>query len=227
MNDTGDAPAEGGKGSDPVAASEPAKRGGVARARIAREWWSGLQPAGAEGNPNHFADRGALARLRRASSPLDVLDEEAVFDLYRRLGFLRDYYHQTLVTVAVTASVLARVRVDDPTMKVASEAGRICSKSQGREARVLSPGRLRRLLAARDPDEVHRQMRRLVDLCGPRLDVGGLAVLILDWFDEDRGRSARSRFAYDYYAARGTLPGGPSDTTREPAADADPPSPPA
>jgi len=224
MNDTGDAPAEGGKGPDAAVASEPAKRG-VARERIAREWWSGLQPAGSEGNPNHFADRGALARLRRASSLLDVLNEEAVFDLYRRLGFLRDYYHQTLVTVAVTASVLARVREDDRERPIARAAGRERFDDKKLETAALSPGRLRRLLAARDPDEVHRQMRRLVDLCGPRLDVGGLAVLILDWFDEERGRRARSRFAYDYFAAQGTLPGGPPGTASVPAADADPPSP--
>ena len=39
-----------------------------------------------------------------------------------------------------------------------------------------------------------------------KLDVGALATLILDWFDEERADRARALFAYDYYDARGDLP---------------------
>ena len=177
------------------------------RRRIVRHWWQSLQPLRADGTSNPSADRGALARLRRAATPLDILDEEAVFDLHRRLRFGRGKSDRTLVTVAITASVLARVREHDPQRKPARAAGRERFADAELETAALSPGRLRRLLAARDPDEVHRQMRRLVDLCGPALDVGALGVLILDWFDDDRGRKARTRFAYDYYAASGSLPG--------------------
>jgi len=177
------------------------------RRRIARRWWQSLQPLRPDGTPNRDADRGALARLRRAATPLDILDEEAVFDLHRRLRFGRGKSDETLVHVAIAASVLAGVREHDPERKPARAAGRERFADRDLETAALSPGRLRRLLAARDPDEVHRQMRRLVDLCGPKLDVGALAVLILDWFDEERGRRARTRFAYDYYAASGPPPG--------------------
>ncbi len=174
-------------------------------------WWRRLQPI-IDDKPNPLADRGALARLRRASTPLDVLDEEAVFDLHRTLGYGRGNADKTLVPVAIAASVLARVREHEPGRTPARAAGRERFADRELETARLSPGRLRRLLAAREPDEVLRQMRRLVDLCGPALDVGALAVLILDWFDdEERGRKARTRFAYDYYAAAGDPPGAASD----------------
>ena len=175
-------------------------------------WWGRLQPLRQDGSPNHESDRGALARLRRAGTPLDILNEEAVFGLHRALGYGRRRADQTLVSVAVAASVLARVREHDPTRKPARAAGRELFADRDLETAALSPGRLRRLLAAREPDDVHRQMRRLVDLCGRKLDVGALAILILDWFDEARGRKTRTRFAYDYYAAGGELP----DATPDP-----------
>ncbi len=175
-------------------------------------WWRRLQPLRQDGSPNHESDRGALARLRRAGTPLDILNEEAVFGLHRALGYGGRRADQTLVSVAIAASVLARVREHDPTRKPARAAGREWFADRDLETAALSPGRLRRLLAAREPDDVHRQMRRLVDLCGPKLDVGALAILILDWFDEARGRKTRTRFAYDYYAAGGDLP----DATPDP-----------
>ena len=170
-------------------------------------WWRRLQPLRDDERPNPTANRSALARLRRASTPFDVLDEEAVFDLHRALGYGPGRAEDTLVPVAIAASVLARVRKHDPTRKPARVAGRERFADRDLESAKLSPGRLRRLLAAREPDDVLRQMRRFVDLCGPALDVGALAVLILDWFDEERGRKARTRFAYDYYAAGGDQPG--------------------
>ena len=75
------------------------------------------------------------------------------------------------------------------------------------DSAAMSPLRLRRLLQAREPDDLLRQMRRLVDLAGDPLDVGALATLILDWFDEERGDRVRTLFAYDYYAAGGDPPG--------------------
>lgn len=190
------------------------------RRRIVLRWWQALQPLRLDGTPNPTGDRGALARLRRAATPLDILDEGAVFDLHRRLRFGRGKSDETLVHVAIAASVLARLREHDPSRKPARAAGRERFSDRDLETAALSPGRLRRLLAARDPEEVHRQMRRLVDLCGTKLDVGALGVLILDWFDEERGRKARTRFAYDYYAASG-----PAPDSAPPAPDSASPSP--
>lgn len=183
------------------------------RIAAARLWWQNLQPLRSDGRPNPNVDRGSLARLRRAASAADILDEEAVFGLHRRLGYGRANAERTLLPVAIAAAVLAQVRQDSRERRPARAAGRTSLADTKLETAILSPLRLRRLLQAREPDDVLRQMRRLVQLTGDPLDVGALAVLVLDWFDEERGASARMRFAYDYYAAAGDPPGAAPDPT--------------
>ncbi|UHC20437.1 type I-E CRISPR-associated protein Cse2/CasB (plasmid) [Methylobacterium currus] len=166
-----------------------------------------MQPLLPDGRPNLHADRGALARLRRASTPLDALDEAAVFALHRALGYGQARAEETLPLVAVAAAVLAHVRDHDPTAKPARAVGRASLADHTFETAALSPLRLKRLLQAREPEDLLRQMRRLVALARGRLDVGALAVLILDWGEEVRGPLLRSRFAYDYHAGAGDPPG--------------------
>ncbi len=162
---------------------------------------------------NPFTDRGALARLRRAATPLDVLDEAAVFALHRSLGYGQGRAGETLLPVATAAAVLAHVRSHDPAAKPARAVGRASLADHAYETAALSPQRLKRLLQAREPDDLLRQMRRLVALAPGHLDVGALAVLVLDWNDEGRGPRLRSRFAYDYHAGAGDLPGLPKIPT--------------
>jgi len=52
------------------------------------------------------------ARLRRAATPIDALEEPSVFDLYKKLGFSRVDFERRLPRVAVTAAVLAHIRTD-------------------------------------------------------------------------------------------------------------------
>ncbi|MEH3144197.1 MAG: type I-E CRISPR-associated protein Cse2/CasB [Methylobacterium frigidaeris] len=182
------------------------------RALPARRWWQRLPP-GRAGLPEPLLfDRGSRARLRRAHGPVDILDEPVVFALHRELGFGPQEADRTLIPVAVAACVLARIRTDAPGRGLASVLGRTRDGPQA----LLSPLRLKRLLTARDPDDLLRQMRRAVDLAGDRpVDVGGLAVTVLDWLDPDAGDRARSRFAYDYYAAEHATPGRPADAASE------------
>lgn len=184
-----------------------------------RRWWERLPPGrnGVEGH--RLFDRGSAARLRRASRVSDILDEQIVFELHRSLDFKSRKAELTLIPVAVVASVLARVAGDQPWRSLAAVVGRPpgASESGGPKA-LLSDLRLRRLLSARDADDLLTQMRRTVELADDAaLDVGGLAVIILDWLHPDRGDTARSRFAYDYYAAE--FPPPPDSAPRVAAPD--------
>ena len=190
------------------AASDAADDNSAAPSRyaVALAWWKALQPYRDDGKPNPRADRGALARLRHAAAVLDALDEEVVFDLHRRLGFGRYRADITLPAVAAVAAVLAHVREHDPKRRPARAVGRETIADADLQSARMKPLRMRRLLQARTSDEVLRQMRRLVQLAGNKVDVGALADLILDWLHPVRGDAARTRFAYDYYAAGASTP---------------------
>ena len=54
-----------------------------------------------DGTPNPSPRSGALARLRRAATPIDALEEPSVFDLYKKLGFGRGDVDRRLPRVAV------------------------------------------------------------------------------------------------------------------------------
>lgn len=176
------------------------------RYAAALAWWKAFQPNRDDGKPNPRADRGALARLRHASAVLDALDEEVVFDLHRRLGFGRSRVDLTLPPVAVVAATLAHIRKHIANRSPARAVGRETLADTNLQSAKMKPLRMQRLLQARSPDDVLRQMRRLVHLAGSELDVGALAVLVLDWLHPERGDTARTRFAYDYYAAGASTP---------------------
>jgi len=179
------------------------------RAWLARTWWRALQPYRDDGTANPTGDRAALARLRRMAEPRDALLEEAVVDLHRRLGFGRGRAQNTLPMVAVTAMVLAHVRQDGK-RSPAQAVGRASFDDKEFETAAMKPLRFRRLLGAREPAEIAREMRRLVQLADGELDVGALAAAILDWPDPERGDRIRTRWAYDYLAAGAAAP--PADT---------------
>ncbi|SFU39504.1 CRISPR system Cascade subunit CasB [Methylobacterium sp. 174MFSha1.1] len=171
-----------------------------------RRWWERLPPGRNGVEPHLLFDRGALARLRRAGTPLDILDEAVVFHLHRGLGYGPRQAADTLVPVAVAACVLARVAADSPARSLATVLGPPYGEANAQP--LLSPLRLKRLTAACDPDDLLRQMRRAVDLAGDRpVDVAGLGETILDWLHPERGDRARATFAFDYHAAAHRPPG--------------------
>jgi CRISPR system Cascade subunit CasB len=165
----------------------------------ARHWWRSLQDTKEDGSPNRRRDRAALARLRHAATPIQALEEPAVFDLYKRLGFGKDdrEVEKRLPRVAVVAAVLAHIRGD----ATSSESGfrrRFAEMlGQGSDRPLMSPLRFKRLLAATEDQELLITFRRAVVLAGERnIDVGDVAASLLDWSEK-----RRMRWAFDYYGA--------------------------
>lgn len=184
-------------------------------AATARNWWRALQPYDQQGQSNWTGDRGALARLRRASAPADALLEPAVFDLYRKLGF-KALSGEWLARAAVAAMVLAHAR-EDRRVHPAQAVGRDSFGDKNFETAAMKPLRFERLLSARAPEELVREMRRLVQLAGNTIDVGRLAADILSWPDDEAGDKVRTRWAYEYLAAGRDAPGVESSPPSSPS----------
>jgi CRISPR system Cascade subunit CasB len=187
----------------------------------ARGWWLALQPDPASGRTG---DRAALARLRRYTTPIEAMTEPAVFDLFRRMGFTSGEAALRLPWVAVAAMVLAHAR-DDARESPARSVGRQNWQDEAFDTARMKPLRFQRLLVAREPEDLAREMRRLVALADRRINVGAQAVAILEWADPDRGDRLRARWAFDYHAAGDAAPevaADPAprepDTTAQPAA---------
>ena len=117
---------------------------------IAHQWWQGLT------SEQSGYDRAALARIRRADTPLEVLQEPVALRLVSRL-LTRTHPDR----VATLAGVLAHVR-DDEQVPVARAVGR---SSLDDDAAMLSEGRFRRLLQT-DGAALLDPMRRLVRMTG-------------------------------------------------------------
>lgn len=175
----------------------------------ARAWWQALQPTRPDGTPNPESDRGALARLRRAESLAEAMAEGATLRLYTGLGLPREEAERWLPRVAVLAHVLAHVRADEPPGENGWRRSAIAAvgrrSMEDRDSAALKPIRFRRLLAAREPEELMREMRRLVALADRRLNIADLTRAILYWDD-----TTRTRWAFDYHAAGMAAPR-PSD----------------
>jgi CRISPR type I-E-associated protein CasB/Cse2 len=71
----------------------------------------------------------------------------------------------------------------------------------------MSSLRFRRLLAARNEDEILVGFRRLVALARRKVNVVDLAESILDWTDDEAGDKRRVRWAFDYHGAGIAAPG--------------------
>jgi CRISPR system Cascade subunit CasB len=170
---------------------------------VARRWWSSLKDTPEDGKPNRGRDRAALARLRRAATPMQALEEPVVFDLYNRLGFGKDDgdVRHWLPRVATVAAVLAHVKEDAKPAesgfrrRFAEMLGK--SAKPGDDRPLMSGLRFKRLLATTEDQDVMIAFRRAVALAGARnIDVGDVAASILDWSDR-----RRMRWAFDYYGA--------------------------
>lgn len=151
-------------------------------ASAAFRWWRELNPPD---GVRSGRQRAALARLRRAAKPVEIMLEPEALKLIAR--FPRDPDRED--QVAVLIGVLAHVRETDQ---------RTVARAVGRDAldddkAVLSEGRFRRLLQARR-DELLEPMRRLVRLAGGKVNVENLSDSILYWGDR-----VRKRWIFDYY----------------------------
>lgn len=155
-------------------------------ATVAEDWWRALT---ADQSAGRGARRGALARLRRAVTPLEVMQEPEALRLIARLP-------RNPERVAILAGILAYVRETE---------GRTVARSIGRaslddEKAILSEVRFRRLLQARN-NELLEAMRRIVRLTGGKVNVYDLSDAVLHWGDR-----VRKRWIFDYYGVSESTP---------------------
>ena len=164
--------------------------------QVARRWWATIQGKQEDVAPRRGRDRAALARLRRVATPVEALEEPAVFDLYKKLGFGRTDIDRRLPRVAVVAAVLAHIKED--AMPAESGFRRRFAEMLGQGERpLMSELRFKRLLAAAEDNDLLTTFRRAVALAGGKnINVGDVAASLLDWSDR-----RRMRWAFDYYGA--------------------------
>ena len=183
--------------------NEAAKGAGV----VAEDWWRGLTQRD-DGRPAQGSQRAALARLRRAANPLQVMMEPQALRLIQRLPRSDEN------RVAIVAGVLAFVR-EDASAPIVRAVGR---KSLDDEmSATLSENRFRRLLQT-PTNELLDPMRRLVRLAKDEANVRHLAESILYWGDH-----RKKLWIFDYYgaasAARSSSPEGTATTDSAPKGD--------
>lgn len=156
---------------------------------VAFEWWRGL-------NPEDFVpsgrQRAALARLRRAATPLEVIQEPEALRLIARLP--RDPER-----IAILVGVLAFVR-ETERQRVAQAVGRTGLDDD--KSALLSENRFRRLLQVPVGD-LMEAMRRLARMTKGTLNVHDLSRSILYWNDE-----VKKRWIFDYYGVGAAAGGG-------------------
>lgn len=144
---------------------------------VAEEWWEDLKER-----------RAARARLRRAKTLLEIMQEPEALRLIERLPINPD-------RVAMLAGILAWVRDNDDQL-VARAIGRT---SLDEEDAPVSEARFRRLLQARD-DELMEAMRRLVRLTKGKANVRDLSFAVLYWGDR-----VKKRWIFQYYGVSDSL----------------------
>lgn len=166
----------------------------VERAAAARRWWRSLQP---DEQTGQRGDRATLARLRRAGNVLEAAAEPAAGDLFITLKLGQP--ERDLARAALVAAVLAHVRSDDGTDTVARAIG--TPRGGDDTTALLTPLRFKRLIAAREPDDLLISFRRAVAILGDTVNVKDLARQLLAWTDERHSDRARTLFAFDYHGA--------------------------
>ena len=157
-------------------------------ADIAAEWWRDLVSEELGGRAPRGTRRAALARLRRAATPIEVMQEPEALWLIRRLSRDPD-------RAAMLAGILAHVREsDDP--KVARAIGR---ESLGEDKALMSEARFRRLLQT-PGNELMEPLRRLIRLTKGKANVHDLSSSVLYWGDR-----VKKRWIFDYYGVSDSL----------------------
>lgn len=165
-------------------------------------WWRQMQDFfDRDKNPNPKADRASLAKLRRAT-PESVVGEPAFHALYSLLYPGHGYGSKQCELATRLALVLPYVREDkrrdDSNYEVsfARQLGnRLNPDTDEKEASKRPHLKFRRLLAMRDENEIIREFRRMVGLLDGKVNLPDLALLLLNWDQED----TRTRFAFGYF----------------------------
>ena len=162
-------------------------------ADAAWKWWNSLQP---NEQIKQRGDRASLAKLRRASSVLEAAAEPATADLFKKLGFIRPC---DLPRAALIAAVLSRIRDDNKKDPLARAIGTPRGGADTTER--VTPLRLKRLIAAREPDDLLINFRRTIAILGHTANVKDVAKQLLLWTDDDLADRARTMFTFEYHKA--------------------------
>ena len=168
------------------------------QAGTAYRWWNALQPTQHEHGTTP-GDRATLARLRRSGNPLALAVEPATADLFRKLQFesakaSERSLDRDIATAAVLAGILAHIR-----KPVGGSLARAMGAKKSDRA-VVSAARMKRFMAAREPEDVLRQYQRILAMLGDAADVRDVAENVLAWLDSSpSGDRARTRFAFAYH----------------------------
>jgi len=147
--------------------------------QVLLDWWKELDE-----------NRGDRAALRRAASIDQVLFNPAFHRLWRGL---KGTPWQRAERVALVAALAARVREHRPEKSFAAQLG---APPKGRERAALSGLRFRRLLQAREPNELLQGCTRAIAMCGNSVNLLSLAKSVYWW-----GHRDRKDWAFDYYDA--------------------------
>ena len=174
-------------------------------ARTARDWWRELAEGARGRGGSRAADSGALARLRRARTPLEAMMHAEVVDLMQRIDpelVLRarpdgpPWQERRLADLAALAVLLAHVREDDPSRSVAGRLG-----GNDPDDRLMKPARFRRLMLAVGEERLVA-FRRAVRMLLPAVNVGDLATGWLLWDHPHAGTRTRAEWMFRYVGAR-------------------------
>lgn len=179
---------------------------------ISSSWWYSLQPVDADGNKRPGADRGVLARLRRAATIQELAIQRPTVELCRDLieaKVVTNIVEIALPRAALIAGVLSNVTANLRQVEGAEGDARIRTAhvlawDEDRQRSVLSEDRFRSLMAVESGSDALRAFRMIVDLAGRPLPVGELAASLADWTDRIRGPERRRRWAFDYFGSRKT-----------------------
>lgn len=147
--------------------------------QVLLEWWRKLED-----------NRGDRAALRRAASIDQVMFNPAFHRLWRGL---KGTPWQRAERVALIAALAARVREHRSEKTFAAQLG---TPPRGREKAALSGLRFRRLLQAREPNELLQGCSRAIAMCGNNVNLLNLAESIYWW-----GNGVQKKWAFDYYDA--------------------------
>lgn len=156
--------------------------------KTAHHWW---KIALSDSGPG----KSARAKLRRATSPSEILSIAEVHELYAALG--RNISPDRLALIAAT---LARVQESD-----AKPLARLFGLKSG-ETPALSEMRFQNLIRTTDPAALIAPLRRAMAVVGNRANVGHLARDLYYW-----GEKIRVQWCFDYYGAPSAAP----ETTEE------------
>lgn len=165
-------------------------------ADAAWKWWNSLQ---ANEQTKQRGDRATLAKLRRASSIMEAAAEPATADLFKRLGFERKCASRDLPRAALIAAILAHIRPNENKEALAHAIG--TTRGGADTTELVSPLRLKRLVAAREPDDLLIAFRRVIAILGRTANIKDVAKQLLLWTDDRHADRARTLFMFDYHSA--------------------------